>query len=58
MGRGCSSVGRASDRHAVEAGSILDAARDFSPSQLSVQALLWYPYAPVCNRMHLYLCAR
>ena len=33
-------------------------ARDFSHSHLSVQTLLRCPYTPVCNRMHLYLCAR
>ena len=35
------------------------AARDFfSKSHLSVQALERCPYTPVCNRMHLPLCAR
>ena len=35
------------------------AARDFfSKSHLSVQALERCPYTPVCNRMHLHLCAR
>ena len=35
------------------------AARDFSPfSQLSVQTLLRCPFTPVCNRMHIHLCAR
>ena len=31
FGWGCSSVGRASDRHAADAGSIPGAERDFSP---------------------------
>ena len=32
-------------------------ARDFSPSQLSVQTLLWCPYTPMCSHMYLHLCA-
>ena len=30
----------------------------FSQSPLSVQTALRCPYTPVCNRMHLHLCAR
>ena len=41
LARGCSSVGRASDRHAAEAGSIAWCGKGvFSKSQLSVQTLL------------------
>ena len=44
---GCSSVGRASDRHAAEAGSIPQCGKGFfSQSQLSVQTLLRCPYTP------------
>ena len=40
-GRGCSSVGRASNRHAAEVGSIPRCGKGFfSQSQLSVQTLL------------------
>ena len=50
-GWGCSSVGRAWDRHI--AGSIPRCEKGFfSPSQLSVQTLLRCPYIPVCNCMH------
>ena len=34
------------------------AARDFPLSQHSVHILLQRSYTPVCNRMHLHLCAR
>ena len=58
-GWGCSSVGRASDRHAADAGSTSRCGKGiFSQSPLSVQTLLRCPYTPVRNRMHLYLCAR
>ena len=58
-GWGCSSVGRASDQHAAEASLIPRCGKGFfSQSQLSVQTLLRCPYTPVCNRMHLHLCAR
>ena len=47
VGRGCSSVGRASNRHAAEAGSIpRGGKRFFSQSQLSMQSLLRCPYTP------------
>ena len=40
-GWGCNSVGRASDRHAADAGSIPRCGKEFvSQSQLSVQTLL------------------
>ena len=59
MGWGCSSVSRASDRHAADAGSIPRCGKGFfSQSQLSAQTLLRRPYTPVHNRMHLHLCAR
>ena len=46
-GRGCSSVGRASDRHAAESGSISRRGKNFSSlSQLSEQTLLRCPYSP------------
>ena len=46
--------GRASDRHAADAGSIPRCGEGFfSRSQLSVQTLLRCPYTPVRNRMHL-----
>ena len=42
---GCSSVGRASDRHAADAGSIARCGKEFSPqSQLSVQILFRCSY--------------
>ena len=44
---GCSSIGRASDRHAAGAGSIPRCGEGFSSqSQLSVQTLLRCPYTP------------
>ena len=52
--RGCSSVGRASHRHAADAGSI----PRFSLIQLSVQTLLQCPHTTVCNRMQYHMCAR
>ena len=49
MGLGCSSVGRTSDRHAAEAGSILRCGEEFfSQSQLSVQTLLRVSVQPSC----------
>ena len=46
-GRGCSSVGKASDRHATDAGSIPRCGKGFfSQSQLPVQTLLRFPYSP------------
>ena len=55
----CSSVSRASDHHAADAGSIPRCGKGFfSQSQLSVQTLLRCPYTPECNRVHEYLCAR
>ena len=57
-GWGSSSFGRAVDRHTADAGSIPQWNKGFFPqSQLSVQTLLWCLYTPVCNRMHLHLCA-
>ena len=45
--RGCSSIGRASDRHAADAGSIRRCGKGFfSQSQLSVQTLLRCPHPP------------
>ena len=60
MGWGCSSVGRAPDWHAANAGSIPWCCKGvFSQSQLSVQTLLVLrcPDTSVCSRMHLHLCA-
>ena len=52
-GWGCSSVGRASDRHAADAGSIPRCCMGFFiQSPLSVQTLLRCPYTPVFNRMY------
>ena len=57
-GLGCSSDGRASDRHAADAGPISRCCKGFFCwSQLSVQTLLRCPYIPVRNCMHLHLCA-
>ena len=57
-GWGCSSVGTASDRHAVDAGTIPRCGTEFfSQSQLSVQTLLRCTYTPVHNGMYLHLCA-
>ena len=45
--RGCSSVGRAWNQHAAEAGSIPWCTTGFfSPSQLSEQTHFWRPYNP------------
>ena len=52
-GREGSPVGRASDRHAADKGSIPRCGKGvFSQGQLSVQTLLRCQYTPVCNRMH------
>ena len=61
-GWGCSSVGRASDRHAADAGSIPRCGkRFFSQSQLSVQILLRCPCSPPhplpCAIACIYTCA-
>ena len=57
FGMGCSLIGRASDRHAADAGSIPRCGKGFSSQRpYSVQTLLRCPYALVCNRMH-YICA-
>ena len=53
MYRGCSSVGRASNRHAADAGSIPMCGKGFlSQTQLPVHTLLRCPYTLVCNRAH------
>ena len=58
MGSGCRSVDRASDWHAANTGSIPRCGKGFfSQSQLSVQILLRCLYTPVCNCIHLHLCA-
>ena len=55
---GRSSVGRASNRHAADAGSIPRCTRGvFSQSQHSVQTLLRCPYTP-CAIACIYLCAQ
>ena len=52
-GWGCSSVGRASYRHAADAGSSPRCGKGFfSQSQLSVQTLVRVSVHPVRNRMH------
>ena len=56
---GCSSVGRASDRHAADAGSIPRCGKGlFSQSQFQCRLSYGVRYTPVRNRMHLHLCAR
>ena len=56
-GRGCSSVGRASDRYAAHASSILRCGKGFfSQSQLSVQILSRCPYTP-CAIDYIITCA-
>ena len=56
-GWGCSAVGRASDRHAAEAGSIPRCGKGFfSPSQLSVQTLTVSVHPP-CAVACIYVCA-
>ena len=59
LGRGCSSVARASDRHSADAGSIpLCSKGFFSQSQLSVHTFFSVSVHALHNRMHLDLCAR
>ena len=54
---GGSSVGRVSDRHAADAGSIPRCGKGFFfQNQTSVQTLLRCPYTSVCSCMHLHLC--
>ena len=55
---GCSLIGRATDRHAAEAGSNpLCGNGLFSQSQLSVYTLLRCPYTPLCRPQALtYVC--
>ena len=56
-GRGCSSVGRASDRHVADAGSIPRCGKGFfSQSQLSVQTLL-HVRTPPCAIAFINICA-
>ena len=58
LGWWCSSVGRASDWPAADAGSMPWCGKGFfSQSQLWVQTLLQCLYTPMCNRMRLCLCA-
>ena len=58
-GWGCSSIGRASDRHADDADSIPRCGKEFfCQSQLSELTFLRCPYTPVLHRMHLHLYAR
>ena len=52
---GCSSVGRASDLHAADAG-LIPGYGYFFKSHLSVQTLLRCPYTPVCTGINI--CAR
>ena len=55
-GWGCSSVGRASDRHAADGDSIPRCGKGvFFPSKLSLQTLWRCPHNAVCNRS---LCTR
>ena len=57
-GRGCSSVGRASDRHADDAGSIPRCGKGFfSQSTFSADSLTCVRNSPVCNHVHQHLCA-
>ena len=56
---GCSSVGRALNWLATDTGLIPRCGKGFFfQSRLSVQTLLQCPYTPMCNYMHLHLCAR
>ena len=55
-GWGCSSVGRASNRHAVNAGSIPRCGIFFSRSQLSVRTLLGI-HTSSCTIAYIYTCA-
>ena len=55
---GCSSIGRASDRHVAEAGSISWCGEDFfSRTQLSVQTLLLVR-TPLCAITCINICAQ
>ena len=57
LGWGCSSVCRASDHDATEAGLIPQCGEGFfSQSQLSVQTLLRCLYIPMCNCICCYIC--
>ena len=54
---GCSSVGRAPDRHSADAGSIPRYGKGFiSEGQLLVQALLRCPYTPPCAIACISIC--
>ena len=56
-GAGCSSVGRASDRHATDSGSIPRCGRGFfSQGELSVQTLLRCPCTPSCAIACINIC--
>ena len=56
LGWGCSTVVRASDRHAADAGSIPWCGKGFfSQSRLSVQTLSRCPYSPR-EQSHAYIC--
>ena len=57
---GCSSVGRASDRHAAEAGSTSRCGKEFFSPLLNSLCRLSYDVhtAPMCNRMQHPLYAR
>ena len=58
LGLGCSSVGRASDRLAADAGSIPRCGKGFfSQSQLPVQTLFRCPYTPPCAIACISICA-
>ena len=54
--RGCSSVGRASDRHAAGAGSISGAAREFSPRVNFQCRLSDGAGTPPCAVTCIYIC--
>ena len=62
IGAGMSSVGRASDWHAADAGSIPRCHKGFFfffSQKLSVQTILRCAFTPpVCNRIYQRLCAR
>ena len=54
---GCSSVGRASDRHAADAGLIPRCGKGFfSQSQLSVWAFFRVSVQPPCAIACIYIC--
>ena len=54
QGQGCSSVGRASDWHIAEVGSIPQCGKGFAPSHFSVQILLRVSVHP-CMQSHAYI---